>query len=105
MRMRLLCTTLLIIIGTASFALGRTSQPVDRPLPSDLGQFVKADVTKVLVRYEWQWDKGAPGGGIWLAEQGIVTGVGPNWIVLKTDNTNKILLIPFSAFRHLEFLN
>jgi hypothetical protein len=43
MRMRLLCTTLLIIIGTASFALGRTSQPVDRPLPSDLGQFVKAD--------------------------------------------------------------
>jgi hypothetical protein len=31
--------------------------------------------------------------------------VGPNWIVLKTDNTNKILLIPFSAFRHLEFLN
>jgi hypothetical protein len=105
MRTRLLCTTLLIIIGTASFAFGQASQPVEGPLPPNLGQFVKAGVTRVLVRYEWQWDKGAVGGGIWLAEQGVVTGVGPNWIVLSTDNTNKTLLIPFSAFKHLEFLN
>jgi hypothetical protein len=105
MRMRLLCTALLVIVGTASFAVGRTSQPAAAPPTSDVSQFVKAGVTRVLVRYEWQWDRGAVGGGIWLAEQGVVTGVGPNWIVLSTDNTNKTLLIPFSAFRHLEFLN
>jgi hypothetical protein len=105
MRMRRLCTALLIIAGTASFANGRTSQPAAVPPTSDVSQFVKAGVTRVLVRYEWQWDKGAVGGGIWLAEQGVVTGVGPNWIVLSTDNTNKTLLIPFSAFKHLEFLN
>jgi hypothetical protein len=105
MRMRLLCTALLVIVGTASFAIGQTSQPAAVPPTSDVSQFIKAGVTRVIVRYEWQWDRGAVGGGIWLAEQGVVTGVGPNWIVLSTDNTNKTLLIPFSAFRHLEFLN
>ena len=106
MRMRLICgTALLIIAGTASFAFEPTSQPAAVPPTSDVSQFVKAGVTRVLVRYEWQWDRGAAGGGTWLAEQGVVTGVGPNWIVLKTDNTNRTLLIPFSAFKHLEFLN
>jgi hypothetical protein len=107
MRMRLICgTALLIIAGTASFAFEPTSQPAAVPPPtSDVSQFVKAGVTRVLVRYEWQWDRGATGGGTWLAEQGVVAGVGPNWIVLKTDNTNRTLLIPFSAFKHLEFLN
>jgi len=70
MRMRLLCTTLLIIIGIASFAFGQTTQSVDGPLSSDLGQFVKVGVTRVIVRYEWQWDRGVAGGGIWLAEPG-----------------------------------
>ena len=105
MRMRLLCTASLIVAGAASFAFGRTSQPETVPHTSDLSQLVKAGVTKVIVRYEWQFDKGAVGGGIWLAEQGVVTEVGPNWIILTTDNTNKTLLIPFSAFRHLELLN
>ena|SRR3974390_1560256 len=105
MRIGLFCTALLVIAGTASFAVGQTSQPNAVSSTSDVSQFVKAGVTRVIVRYEWQWDRGAAGGGIWLAEQGVVTGVGPTWIVLSTDNTNKTLLIPFSAFKHLEFLN
>jgi hypothetical protein len=104
-RKRLLYPALLIIAGTANFAFGRTSETAAMPPTSEVGQFLKAGVTRVIVRYESQWDKGAVGGGIWLAEQDVVTGVGPNWIVLSTDNTNKTLLIPFSAFRHLEFLN
>jgi hypothetical protein len=87
------------------FCFRTTSQPAAVPPTSDVSQFVRAGVTRVLVRYEWQWDRGAAGGGTWLAEQGVVTGVGPNWIVLRTDNTNRTLLIPFSAFKHLEFLN
>jgi hypothetical protein len=105
MRTGLLCTALLVIAGTANFAIGKTFQPAAVPPTSDVSQFVKAGVTRVIVRYDWQWDRGAVGGGIWLAEQGVVTGVGPNWIVLSTDTTNKTLLIPFSAFKHLEFLN
>jgi len=106
MRIGLVCgTALLIVVGTASFAFEPASQPPAVAPPSDVNQYIKAGVTRVLVRYEWQWDRGATGGGTWLAEQGVVTGVGPNWIVLKTDNTNRTLLIPFSAFKHLEFLN
>ncbi len=105
MRMRLLCLALLIIGGTASFGFGRTSEPAAVPPTSDVSQFLKAGVTRIMVRYEWQWDKGTTGGGTWLADQGIVTALGPNWIVLRTDNTNRTLLIPFSAFKHLEILN
>ena len=105
MRMCLLCTALLIIAGTPNLGFGRTSESAAVPPTSDVSQFVKAGVTKVMVRYDWQWDKGTAGGGTWLADQGVVTGVGPNWIVLRTDNTNRTLLIPFSAFKHLELLN
>ena len=106
MSVRLLCdTALLIIAGTASFAFEPTSQPATVHPTSDVSQFIKVGVTRVLVRYEWQWDRGAAGGGTWLAEQGVVTGVQPNWIVLRTDNTNRTLLIPFSAFKHIELLN
>ena len=105
MRMGPVCGTALLILGTASFAVEPASQPAAVAPASDVSQYLKTGVTRVLVRYEWQWERGSAGGGTWLAEQGLVTGVGPNWIVLRTDNTNRTLLIPFSAFKHLELLN
>src|SRR5882724_560915 len=105
MRTCSLYVALLILAGTANLAFGQTVQPAVVPATSDVNQFLKTGVTKVIVRYEWRWDSGAAGGGYWLAEQGLVTGVGPNWIVLIADQTNKVHVIPFSAFKHLELLN
>jgi hypothetical protein len=49
MRMRLLCTALLVIAVTANFAIGQTPQPAAAPSTSDISQFVKAGVTRVLI--------------------------------------------------------
>ncbi|MGY3237971.1 hypothetical protein ACVWZ4_001370 [Bradyrhizobium sp. USDA 4472] len=105
MRTHPLYAALLILVGMTNIAFGQTVQPAAVSSTSDANQFLKAGVTRVIVRYEWQWNSGASGGGYWLAEQGVVTAVGPSWIVLSQDVSNKTHFIPFSAFKHLELLN
>jgi hypothetical protein len=94
----------LVLAGMTGVAPAQMIQPATTSMSPEMNQLLKAEVSKVIVRYEWRWDSGAAGGGYWLAEQGVVTGVSNTWLALRVDGSSKTHIIPFTAFKHLEII-
>jgi hypothetical protein len=58
---------------------------------------------QVIVRSNWQWNSGAPGGGTYLQTPGKIAEVGDDGIVLQVDG-GPLRAFPYAGITHVDLV-